>query len=156
MSWIKKVWEKAKSLFTIADEKAKKLTKLAIKVTNVVKNIVDSPVDDIAAEILKRSIAGNADDIIINNAMITIEKKLPIIINELAIVDSLLNVEDPLEKAKLILEKVKFASEDQKNQFYHNLASTLILQLSDGKFTFGECCIAAEMIYQEMKKNSEL
>lgn len=156
MSWIKKLLQKAKPFFTLADEKAKKLTKFAIKVTNVVKTVVDSPVDDIAAEILKRSIAGNADDIIINNAMIAIEKKLPVIISELAIIDSLLNVEDPMEKAKLILEKVKFASEDQKNQFYHNLASTLILQLSDGKFTFGECCIAAEMIYQEMKKNSEL
>lgn len=156
MNWIKKLLEKAKSFFTIADEKAKKLTKLAIKITNAVKVVVDSPVDDFAAEILKRSIAGNADDIVINNAMITIQKKLPVIIGELAIIDSLLNVEDPLEKARLILEKVKFASDDQKNQFYHNLASTLIMQLSDGKFTFGECCVAAEMIYQEMKKNSEL
>lgn len=156
MTWIKRLIERAESFFTFADDKAKKLTKLAIKITNAVKAIVDSPVDDVLAEIAKKAIAGNADDIIINNAMITIQKKLPVIISELAIVDTLLSVEDPLEKTKLILEKVKFASDDQKNQFYHNLASTLISQLSDGKFTFGECCIAAEIIYQEMKKNSEL
>jgi hypothetical protein len=156
MNWIKKVFEKAKAFFTFADEKAKKLTKLAIKVTNAVKIVVDSPVDDILAEIAKRAIPGEADDILINNAMIAINKKLPVIINELVIVDTLLQVEDPVEKAKLILEKIKFASEDQKNQFYHNLASTLISQLSDGKFTFGECCVTAEIIYQEMKKNNEL
>ena len=156
MNWIKRIIAKAKALFTIADEKAKKLTKLAIKVTNAVKAVVDTPVDDVIAEILKKAIPGTVDDIIISNALITLNKKLPTIINELVIIDSLLQVKDPVEKAKLILEKIKFASDEQKNQFYHNLSSTLILQLSDGKFTFGECCVTAEIIYQEMKQNKEL
>lgn len=156
MNWIKRIIAKAKAPFTIADEKAKKLTKLAIKVTNAVKAVVDTPVDDVIAEILKKAIPGEVDDIIINNAIVTLNKKLPVIINELVIIDSLLSVTDPTEKAKLILEKIKFASDEQRNQFYHNLASTLILQLSDGKFTFGECCVTAEIIYQEMKQNKEL
>lgn len=156
MNWIKRIIAKAKAFFTLADEKAKKLTKLSIRVTNAVKAVVDTPVDDVIAEILKKAIPGEVDDIIINNAIVTLNKKLPVIINELVIIDSLLSVTDPTEKAKLILEKIKFASDEQRNQFYHNLASTLILQLSDGKFTFGECCVTAEIIYQEMKKNNEL
>lgn len=156
MNWIKKVWEKAKSLFTIADEKAKKLTKLAIKITNAVKTVVDSPVDDIIAEIAKKSISGTADDIAIDKAMTIIKEKLPSIIIKLNLIDAALSVSDPYEKANAILAQVKFASDDQKNLFYHSLATTLIGQLSDGKFTFGECCVIAEMGYQEMKKNNEL
>ena len=115
MNWIKKVLEKAKSLFTIADEKAKKLTKLAIKITNAVKTVVDSPVDDIIAEIAKKSISGTADDTAIDKAMTIIKEKLPSIIIKLNLIDAALSVSDPYEKANAILAQVKFASDDQKN-----------------------------------------
>lgn len=156
MKWIKKTLIKIKELFTVADAKAQKLTKFAIKVTNIAKSVIDSPVDDIVAEIVKKSISGNADDVIIDEAMLTIKEKLPSIVIKLNLIDAALSVDDPYEKANAILAQVKFASDDQKNLFYHSLATTLIGQLSDGKFTFGECCVIAEMVYQEMKKNNEL
>lgn len=156
MKWIKKALLKIKELFTIADEKAQKLTKLAIKITNTVKTIVDSPVDDFIAEVIKKSIIGNADDIIITKVLITLKEKLPGIIIKLNLIDTALSVKDPYEKANVILAQIKFASDQQKNLFYHSLATTLVDQLSDGKFTFGECCVIAEMVYQEMKKNNEL
>ena len=156
MNWIKKAFNKIKALFTIAGAKAQKLTKFAIKVTNVVKEVIDSPIDDIIAEVAKKTIAGTADDVVIDKAMLVVKEKLPSIIIKLNLIDTALSVEDPYEKANAILAQVKFASDEQKNIFYHSLATTLVEQLSDGKFTFGECCIIAEMVYQEMKKNNEL
>jgi hypothetical protein len=156
MKFIQKMWNKAKELFTVADDKARKLTKLAIKVTNAIKQVVDSPVDDFIAEVLKMAIHGTADDVVIDRAIVVLNKKLPVIISKLVIIDNLLQITDPYEKAKLIIEQIRFSSEDQKNQFYHLLATTIISQLSDGKLTFGECAVTAEMIYQEMKKNNEL
>ena len=156
MKWIKKALAKIKSLFTIADEKAQKLTKLAIKVTNIVKTITDSPVDDFLAEIIKKVISGTADDVVIDKALGTIKEKLPEVITKLTVIDTALSLTDPYEKANAILAQIKFASDEQKNVFYHSLATTLVSQLSDGKFTFGECCVIAEMVYQEMKKNNEL
>lgn len=156
MNFIKRLIKKAKELFVFADEKAKKLTKLAIKVTNAVKVVVDSPVDDMVATVLKTAIKGEADDLVIDKALAQLHKNLPVVISKLAIIDGLLQVEDPIEKANLVIEKIRFASDEQKNQFYHLLATTLISQLSDGKLTFGECVITAEMVYKEMKNNKEL
>lgn len=154
--FIEKWWAKFKTWFISGEEQARKITKVAISVTNVVKSITDSPIDDVLAEIAKAAIPGKADDVIINKIMQDIPVVLPKIISELTIVDGLLADGTIEQKAEYVLSKIKFSSDGQKNLFAHNLCTSLVQALSDGKFTFGEAVVLSEMVYQEMKKNGEL
>ncbi len=153
--FIKKWWFKFKTWFISGEEQARKITEVAISVTDVVKAITDSPLDDILAEVAKAAIPGKADDVIINKIMSEVPIVLPKVISELAIIDGLLADGTVEQKAEYILSKIKFASDEQKNLFAHNLCTALVQALSDGKFTFGEAVVLSEMVYQELKQNKQ-
>lgn len=154
--FIKKMLLKFKSWFISSEEWAKRVTTVAIKITNIVKTIVDSPVDDVVAELLKKAIPGKADDVVIDAALAGLKTALPKIVSELTIVDGLLDGSTVEEKAAYVLGKIKFSSDEQKNEFAHNLCTKLVQFLSDGKLTFGEAAVLSEMVYQELKQNNQL
>lgn len=154
--FLKKIWAKAVEFFTGSEEKAKKFTVTAIKVTNAVKSFIDSPLCDIAAFGLKKAIPGTADDVIIDAILTKAEEGLPKLIAQETIVLGLLENSTLEEKANFVLNKIKFASDEAKNEFYHQFCVRTILYLSDGKVTYGEAVILAEMVYQELKKNNQL
>ena len=151
--FIKKWWSKFKTWFISGEEQAKKITEVAISVTNVVKTITDSPLDDILAEVAKATIPGSS--VIIDKIMSEIPVVLPKVISELSIVDGLLTEGTVEQKAEYVLSKIKFASDEQKNLFAHNLCTALVQAFSDGKFTFGEAVVLSEMVYQELKQNKQ-
>ena len=156
MKWIKKPFEEAKEWFSFSDEKAKKIARTSIKVTNVVKTIFDSPIPNIGAFILKKAIPGEADDIVIDSLLSKAEILLPKLIAEETIVLGLLEGSSVEEKANYVLSKIKFANDEQKDEFAHKFCIRLVLALSDGKITYGEAVILAEMAYQELKRNNQL
>ena len=154
--FFKKMWIKAIEFLTKSEEKAKKITKLAIKVTNAVKTVVDSPFTDIGAFALKKAIPGEGDDVIIDMLLSKAETELPKLIAQETLVLGLLENASLEEKANFVLNKIKFASDDAKNEFYHKFCVRTVLFLSDGNVSYGEAVILAEMVYQELKKNNQL
>lgn len=153
---LKKLWAMAVDFFTGSDEKAKKFTETVIKITNAVKDFIDSPICDIAAFGLKKAIPGVSDDVIIDSVLTEADRLLPKIIAQEAIVLGLLENSTVEEKANFIISKIKFASDLDKNEFYHKFCVRAVLALSDGKLTYGEAVILAEMAYQQLKKNNQL
>ena len=81
---------------------------------------------------------------------------LPKLIAEETIVLGLLEGSSVEEKANYVLSKIKFANDEQKDEFAHKFCIRLVLALSDGKITYGEAVILAEMAYQELKRNNQL
>ena len=154
--FLKKIWTKAKLLFTKADDGLKRALPAVIKAVNAVKSFVDSPADDLIAEVIKSLIPGKADDVIIDKVKSIIVMSLPILICKLEIVHDIADTTSPTEKATKIVNNLKFASDEQKNIFFHNLAALLIKQLSDGKLSIGECFVTAEFIYNELKDQGKL
>lgn len=153
---LKKLWAMAVNFFAGSDQKAKKFTETVIKITNAVKEFVDSPLCDIAAFGLKKAIPGVADDVVIDGILTEADRLLPKIIAQEVIVLGLLENSTVEEKANYVLSKIKFASDLDKNEFYHKFCVRAVLALSDGKLTYGEAVILAEMAYQQLKKNGSL
>ena len=139
-SFIKKVYGK------LVDE-TKKYIPIAINVVEVVKKVMDSPVDDVAlaiAEQLIPAIPKAQVDIVKSK----VEEYLPKLLLELNLVNDIANITDPNEQLKTILNTLKLSSDDVKAEKYHTLASKLLVILSDGKVTWGEAVVFVEWYYQ--------
>lgn len=154
--FLKKLWAIAVDFFTGSEEKAKKFATTVIKMTNAVKAVVDSPLCDVGAILLKKAIPGATDDVIIDTILTKADEILPKLIAQEAIVLGLLENSTVEEKANYVLSKIKFASDIDKDEFYHKFCVRAIVALSDGKLSYGEAVILGEMAYQQLKKNGQL
>jgi len=151
MKFLQKIWAKVKNFFAKAEDETKKLTLIAIKLTEGLKAVMDSPVDDIVLSIIKTAIPGTTDDIFIDNVKAYIEKNLPTTILTLKMVNSIANITDPQEQLKAILAQFKLSEDVEKNAAYHDFCTKAIFCLSDGKLTWSECVYLAQSGYDDFK-----
>lgn len=149
--FLQSILAKVKNLFHKAEDQTKKLTLIAIKLTEGLKSVMDSPVDDIVLSIVKIAIPGTADDVLIDKAKAYVEKYLPTTIFSLKMVNSIANITDPAEQLKAILAQFKLSSDLEKNAAYHDFCTKAISVLSDGKLTWSECVFLAEEGYQDFQ-----
>jgi len=150
--FFKKIWNGVKSLYNKLVDKTRDLVPVAVNIVEGVKTVVDSPVDDIVAELLKKAIPGVKDDIIIEKVHGIIIKQVPVILSRLLMIDSIANIKDPNQQLQAIVKQLRVASDEQKNVAYHGLATLIIEKLSDGKLTWGESAMIAEYYYQNFTK----
>lgn len=134
-----------KRQFRSLDDQAKKLLPAVIAIVEEVKKVVDSGVANMVTDI----IPGTIDDTIKEKA----RKALPVLIMKLRVAESIVGIEDPTEQIKAILASLKFSSDEDRNAFYHSLSALMLELLSDGKFSWSDAVILAEMYYRyEHKK----
>ena len=117
-----------------------------------IKAVMDSPVDDIIATIIKNAIPGNADDILIDKITATLKEWLPKILLELNTAESIAIIEDPNARLQAVLDQFKLSSNETKNIFYHGFCSLIIEKLSDGELSWSDSTAIGEYYYKNIAK----
>lgn len=147
IAWIKWLW-------LSLSEEVKTMVPVAIKITEGVKKVIDSPVSDVFVSILGDIIPGELDNKIMNKVVQFVRNELPSKILALKFVEGVTEIEDPEERLKAILEKISFNSEAEKNAFYHSLSVMIIDEiLEDGDLSWSDMVLISEFYYSYKFKN---
>jgi hypothetical protein len=147
---MKKIFEKlssfVKNLFGNVFSELKKHSELAVKVTDNIKKLVESPIADVISVI----IPGDADDILIAKARVV----LPQVVEKVAILHGILKENDTnSDVVANIIENLKQLNPDARISFWVMFAAELNKALSDGKLTLAESFVLTQMSYIELKNN---
>lgn len=148
---IQKIFAFIKKLYNKLVDETKELVPVAIKVVEGVKNVMDSPADDIALAIITTIIPSLPKDKI-SYYKLKLEDYLPKLILELNLVNTIANETDVNKQLQMILEQLKLSSDEVKAEKYHTLASKILVVLSDGRITWSEAVILTEWYYQNFVK----
>lgn len=151
MTFLQKIFSKIGLFFTGLKAETRRLVPIAVTVVNTIKGIIDSPVDDILAQIIKAAIPGDADDVLIDKVHAVVKEWVPKILMELNSINTIAGIEDQNEQLKAILAEFKLSTNETKNIFYHGLCSLIIEKLSDGKLTWSESIIISEYYVKNFK-----
>lgn len=121
-------------------------SEVAVKVTNTLKSIVESPITDYATDL----IPGDLDDKIHEKLKVII----PIVAQKMAIAHGILSVNDrDTDAVSAIIEHLKNeVNPGLKISFWIMFAGELNIALSDGKITLSEAVALSQIIYAESKK----
>lgn len=141
-----------RSLFAGLNKGVKKLVPIAIAIVQGVKTVMDSPVDDVIAEIIKKAIPGKADDVLIDKITVTVQEWIPKILLELKLIESINNIEGTNEQLKAILNQLKLSSDETKNIVYHGLATLILEKLADGELSWSDSIMVSEYYYKNVLK----
>ena len=146
------IWAFVSQLWKKVDEYIEKITPIAIKVVEQIKNINESTTGDVIETILSSVIPGTTDDVIIKKVREKLREYLPNIIKALNISNSIAEIEDANEQLKSILNAINMSSDETKNAYYHSLSVMILNSLSDGKLTWSESIQIAEYYYSNIYK----
>lgn len=145
-NFLRHLWQSIKTLFDKVEKEVKKDIVIAISVVQRVKAVVDSPVADVVTAL----IPGSADDAVKD----LLRAWLPKVLVELSLVESVANIEDTNAQLQAILDKLKLASDETRNAFYHSLSSLVLQKLSDGKLSWSDAVAISEYYYQNHVKTA--
>lgn len=148
-TFLQNILLKIKNFFSKAEDQTKKLTLIAIKLTEGLKIVMDGPVDDVVLSIVKAAIPASSPWI--DAAKAFVDKYLPTTILSLKMVNSIANITDKNEQLKAILAQFKFSEDMEKNAAYHDFCAKAIFCLADGKLTWSECVYLAQSGYEDFK-----
>lgn len=152
MNLFKKIWIGIKNVFQKATELTKKVIPVAVDVVEAVKQATDSGVLEIPLFLLKKTIKGVADDLLIDKAHAWLKANLSSVIIGLNTIDAIAGIADENERVVAILNYYKTATKNEKAQFYSGLAAQAAAYLSDGKLSVNEAFMLAKSYYDEIKK----
>lgn len=121
-------------MYNKLQDEAKQNIPIAIKVVEVLKKIIESPVDDILLSATGMLVPGLpvAKIVVIKDK---IEKELPKILIELNLINSIANIEGTNAQLQAILDALKVSPDDVKAEKYHTIASKMLVILSDSKIS---------------------
>ena len=151
---LKRIWNAVKNVYAKIVDETRQMVPVAINVIEAVKEVMDTPVDDILAFVIKKSIPGTADDVLIDKISSVIKEWLPKILIELKVVQSIANIDDPNKQLQAIFDELKLSSDETKAIIYHGLATLILEKLSDGKLSWSDAGAIAEYYYQNVVKKS--
>lgn len=150
MTIIKKMWDFIMKLWNRLDETTRQVTPVAISIIQGIKNVMDTPVDDILLSIIEQAIPGDADNILIEKIKRVVEEWIPKILFDLNIANAIANIEDPNQQLQAILGKLKLSSQETQNIFFHGLGALILEKLSDGKLSWSDSTAIAEYYYKNI------
>lgn len=144
--WLRgiKLWSWIKKQFKGLNEEAKKLLPIAVEIVEKIKQGVEGPVGDVITAL----IPGSVDDAI----RAKLKDWLPKLILQMALVESITNIEDEEERIKAVLDKIRMSPDELKNVYYHGLCALIIEKLSDGNFSWSDAVVVSEYYYTHFKK----
>ena len=152
-SWLKVTLLK----LTNATEKVlDKYVPIAVKVTNALKEAMDSGKVDSIAAIVKIPLPA-AGDAVVDTIVVLYEKWIPKIAMAAGIIESIIDVEDPKEQLRMVFEKIAAGiPEDQRQKFLSQITTQVAYDLSaeddtPGKITWGEVAAYVEITYKQLK-----
>lgn len=138
------------NLFSEIDDEAKKLIPIAIAFVNAIKAVADNPVDTAIINFVKDALEKEFPDEkdLIDKILTDVETWLPKILDDLKAALTVANITDVNERLKAILALFPTNTENQNTLFYHNFASLVLSEVSDGKFTLNKAFIIVEAWYE--------
>jgi len=144
-NFIKKVTGFLKNLFTDLFEELKKNSFLAVKITDKLKEMVESPVLDFVVDNL---IKGEVDNFILEKLRVI----LPEVAFKIAVVHGIMQESDSSSEsiAKLV-EYLKGLNPNARVAFWVLFSGELNLSLADGKINLAEAFALAQLAYNELK-----
>lgn len=157
-NFIKKLWISISKIFNSLDCEIKKNLPIAISIVEALKTFIDSPVNDVVCLIVEKAIPGEIDDVLIEKTKNILRDVLPKVLLNMSLINEIESTTDPAIKEKKLngylqkaISDLKFSTDEQKQIFYHGLASIIVEKLSDGKLTWSEGTAIAEYIYKNSK-----
>lgn len=130
-------------------EYLKKNSAMAVKVTELLKKYVESPISDVAVNI----IPGELD----NAALIALRKVVPDVVVRVAIFHGIVQSSVvPSEAIDKILLYLKSMNKEARAGFWITFAAQINMALSDGKLTFNEAVILSQLVYKEFYEQKQL
>jgi hypothetical protein len=141
-----------KSLWLKLTAEVKELVPVAINVVEGIKVVMDSPVDDVIAAVVKAAIPGDADDILIDKITAIVKEWLPKVLLELKVIEGISDIKDQNEQLNAILAQFKLNSDETKNIFYHGFCSLILEKLSDGKVSWSDAIVISEYYFINIAK----
>lgn len=143
MNFFKRIAEKVKALWIKKNKVALKVVPAAVKITEALKKVWDSPADEAIVSII-RTVTSEPVGFTAEKIRQGIEKFIPVCLLNLNMIKAIAEIEDPHEQMLAILDQFKFSNDTEKKQAYHLFCTHLIEYLSDGKLTWGECVKLSE------------
>jgi len=141
-----RLWNFIMKIANKTSEEVKRLIPIATNVVQVVKVVMDNPAFDISAEVLKKLIPGEMDDMIIDRAVFLAKKYIPKIALQLEIINAI--TENPNADLKVVFAKLQHSSPEKWQKFCSQLAQQVLIDMSDDKITWGEAGVYVELYYR--------
>lgn len=137
------------TVFAKEFELLKKNSEVAVKITNSLKSIVESPILDVATYL----IPGDLDDKILVKA----RSVVPRIAMEMAIAHGIIQQATTNQQVyAAIVEHIrKVHNPEGRVGFWLEFSARLNQALADGKIEFGEAASLAQIVYLELKRQKE-
>lgn len=129
-----------------AFDKFRDQSHLAVRVTDLLKHAVESPIADVVVTL----IPGNVDDVLLAKLRRVIDP----VVEKTALVHGILQASNSQSDvvASVIAALVEMKPELRGN-FWVTFSAELNLALADGKLSFSEAYILAQLAFLELRKN---
>lgn len=150
--WIGSVPAWITKTLNLADAKAKVYIPVAINIVNGIKKVMDNPVTDMVTGIVTAAIPGTADDVLVSQAKVILNKWLPVILLKLQKAEDIVNIPDLQDQLKSALNELKFSSDTAKDMFWNDFAGLVLSELTTGKVTLQQAKVLVETYYQTYVK----
>lgn len=141
---LQSVWSAISSIWKKTNEKVKQFAPVAIEVVEELKLWIESPIGDLITQI----IPGTIDD----KLRAQLLKVLPVVISKLQLSIAITGITDPNEQLRAILAQLKFASDAQKDSFYHEFGYLIIELLADGDLSRSDSILITEFYLKHIRK----
>lgn len=139
-----KIINSVKSIFGKGFDLLRDYSHVAVKVTDQLKYVVESPFADLATNL----IPGDIDRII----LVKLRKVLPKVAMQVAITHGILSTNDKNSNAIIsIVEYLKTLNPEARIGFWITFSAQINIALSDDKLTLSEAVILAQMAFKEIK-----
>lgn len=148
--FLQKIWASVQSLWEDANEKAKKFIPVAVKIVEGVKNFNESGSADFFEFVITSAIPGDADNVVVKKGRAFIKDKLPSLLIELKIINSIADLTDDNEKLRAILNELKLSSTN--GIIFKGVAGKALELLSDGKFDFNDSVDLTTFWFKQMQE----
>ena len=113
------------------DAETKVMVPVTINILTVVRNVMNSPVEDAFVAILNVATSG-VDSALIAKIETTVKTFLPVAITGLTLVNIIANITDPNLQLQAILAQLKLSSNATQNAYLHSLSAMILQDLVEG------------------------
>lgn len=145
---VKKVGRFFGNLFRTTGEFLRKNSEVAVKATQVLKSIVESPVVDVIVTLTPTGL---------DNAIAAkLRKVMPEVVTKMALAHNIIEKSTvPSVAIARIVDYLKILKPEARTAFWLQFSAELNHALADGKITFAEAVILAQMAYKELYEKDE-
>jgi len=149
---LQKIWSGIKNLWAKTNDGVKKFIPVAVNIVEGIKNFNNSGAADFLEFVVTTAIPGSADDVLVQKARLFIKEKLPIILIELKIINSIADLTDDNEKLKAILNELNLSSVN--GIIFKGVAGKALELMADGEFTFDDACDLTSYYFRELRNGT--